>query len=116
MQEDLIPISDVITMVANDQPGEATQLVHDLLGARISEALQGHKEVIAQSLFAPSADTLEEAEQLDERAKYNYERVRVHPATRSKYQKIHGSNWFGRYLKDNPKAKEKARIKEETEQ
>ena len=59
---------------------------------------------------------LDESEQLDERAKYDYDRVRVHPSKRSKYQRIYGANWFGRYLKDNPKEKEKVRIKEESEQ
>lgn len=60
INEDLTPISDAITLVANDQAGEATSLVHDLLGARVLDALQSHKETIAQSLFAPSADTLSE--------------------------------------------------------
>jgi len=67
MNEDLSPIADAITLVANGQAGEATGLVHDLLGARVLDALQSHKQEIAQSLFAPSADALaEESEQLDE--------------------------------------------------
>jgi TRAP-type C4-dicarboxylate transport system substrate-binding protein len=60
MNEELTPIADAITLVANDQAGEATGLVHDLLGARVLDALQSHKQQIAQTLFAPSADTLTE--------------------------------------------------------
>lgn len=68
MNEELSPIADAITLVANDQAGEATGLIHDLLGARVLDALQGHKQQIAQTLFAPSADSLtEDSEQLDEK-------------------------------------------------
>lgn len=61
MNEDFAAIGDVITLVANDQPGEATSIVNDLLGARIADALQSHKHDIAKTLFAPSADALAEA-------------------------------------------------------
>lgn len=60
MNEDFAAIGDVITLIANDQPGEATSIVNDLLGARIADALQSHKQDIAKSLFAPSADALSE--------------------------------------------------------
>jgi hypothetical protein len=60
MAEDFSAIGDMITMVANDQQGEASVLVNDLLGARVSDALQTHKQSIAQTLFAPSADALAE--------------------------------------------------------
>jgi TRAP-type C4-dicarboxylate transport system substrate-binding protein len=60
MNEELLPIADCITLVANDQAGEATGLVHDLLGARVLDALQSHKQEIAKTLFAPSADALTE--------------------------------------------------------
>jgi len=60
MAEDFSAIGDMITMVANDQHGEASVLVNDLLGARVSDALQTHKQSIAQTLFAPSADALAE--------------------------------------------------------
>lgn len=60
MSEDFAPIADVITLVANDQHGEATGIVNDLLSARVLDALQDHKQTIAQSLFAPSADALAE--------------------------------------------------------
>jgi TRAP-type C4-dicarboxylate transport system substrate-binding protein len=60
LNEDLSPIADTITLVANGQAGEATPIVHDLLGARVLDALQSHKQEIAQTLFAPSADTLTE--------------------------------------------------------
>lgn len=60
MNKDLTPISDAITLVANDQAGEATGLVHDLLGARVLDSLQNHKQEIAKTLFAPSADALTE--------------------------------------------------------
>jgi len=67
----LSPIADTITLVANGQAGEATPIVHDLLGARVLDALQSHKQEIAQTLFAPSADSLtEETEQLDEKIDY----------------------------------------------
>jgi len=69
MNEDFSPIADVITLVANDQHAEATGLVNDLLGARVMDSLQDRKETIAQSLFAPSADSLQEEEQLDELSK-----------------------------------------------
>ena len=60
MNEQFGPIGDMITLVASSQHAEATPVLHDLLGARILDALQGHKQVIAQSLFAPSADALAE--------------------------------------------------------
>ena len=60
MNEDFAPIADVITLVANDQHGEATGIVNDLLSARVLDALQDHKQTIAQTLFAPSADALAE--------------------------------------------------------
>jgi hypothetical protein len=60
INEDLTPIADAITLVANDQAGEATGLVHDILGARVLDALQTHKQQIAQTLFAPGADALAE--------------------------------------------------------
>lgn len=60
MHEDFSAISDVITLVANEQPGEATTILNDLLGARVSDALAAHKQGIAQSLFAPGADALAE--------------------------------------------------------
>lgn len=60
MNEDFAAIGDVITLVANEQPGEATTIINDLLGARIADALQSHKQDIAKSLFAPSADALSE--------------------------------------------------------
>lgn len=67
MNNDFSPIADVITLVANDQHAEATGLVNDLLGARVMDSLQDRKETIAQSLFAPGADSLsEEVEELDE--------------------------------------------------
>lgn len=64
--EDSAPISDVITLVANDQHAEATSIVNDLLSARVLDSLQAHKETIAHSLFAPSADALSE-ETLEEK-------------------------------------------------
>ena len=60
LNEDSSPIADTITLVANGQAGEATPIVHDLLGARVLDALQSHKQEIAQTLFAPSADSLSE--------------------------------------------------------
>lgn len=76
MNEQFGPIGDMITLVASSQHAEATPVLHDLLGARILDALQGHKQVIAQSLFAPSADALsEESEQLDEISKATAFRV-----------------------------------------
>lgn len=60
MNEDFAAIGDVITLIANEQPGEATSIVNDLLGARIADALQSHKQDIAKTLFAPSADALAE--------------------------------------------------------
>jgi len=67
MREQFSPIGDMITLVANQQPGEATTVLTDLLSVRISDSLASRKQEIAQSLFAPSADALaEEAEQLDE--------------------------------------------------
>ena len=60
MREQFSPMGDVITLVANQQPGEATSIVNDLLGARIADALQSRKQDIAKSLFAPSADALAE--------------------------------------------------------
>jgi hypothetical protein len=68
MKEDFAPIGDVITLVANDQRSEATSIVNDLLSARVLDALQGHKQDIAKSLFAPGTEALqEETEQLDEK-------------------------------------------------
>jgi len=70
MHEQFQPISDVITLLANQQHGEASVLFNDLLGARVSDALQSHKQDIAKSLFAPSADNLAEGtEQIDELSK-----------------------------------------------
>jgi hypothetical protein len=66
MNEDFAPISDLITLVANEQHAEATPIIHDLLGARVLDAMQGFKQEIAQSLFAPLQ---EEAEQIDEISK-----------------------------------------------
>lgn len=66
MNEDFAPIADVITLVANDCHAEASPIVNDLLSARVLDALQSHKETIAQSLFAPSADSLSE-ETLEEK-------------------------------------------------
>lgn len=60
MKEDFSPIADAITLVANDQHSEATPIINDLLGARVMDSLQDRKETIAQSLFAPSADALQE--------------------------------------------------------
>lgn len=60
MNEDTAPIGDVITLVANDQRAEATGILNDILGARVLDALQIHKQDIAQSLFAPNADVLAE--------------------------------------------------------
>jgi len=60
MNEDFAAIGDVITLVANEQPGEATTILNDLLGARISDSLQSRKQDIAKTLFAPSADALAE--------------------------------------------------------
>ncbi len=68
MKEDYTPISDVITLVANQQHAEATPILNDLLGSRVLDALQYHKQDIAKTLFAPGTrfDKLEESEQLDE--------------------------------------------------
>ena len=60
MHEEFSAIGDVITLVANDQHGEASVILNDLLGARVSDALQSHKQDIAKSLFAPGADALAE--------------------------------------------------------
>jgi hypothetical protein len=60
MKEEFAPIGDMITLVANDQPGEATGILNDLLSTRVLGALADHKQVIAKSLFAPSADALSE--------------------------------------------------------
>jgi hypothetical protein len=55
-------------LVANDQQGEATTILNDLLSARVLDSLQSHKQEIAKTLFAPSADTLAEStEELDEK-------------------------------------------------
>jgi hypothetical protein len=90
LNEELSPIADVITLVANGQAGEATGLVHDLLGARVLDALQSHKQEIAQTLFAPSADSLtEESEQLDELSKGtlgNYVKKASHRAADKAYE------------------------------
>lgn len=70
MNDNFPAIADVITLVANDQYAEASPIIHDLLGARVLDAMQSHKQTIAQSLFAPSADALaEETEQLVELSK-----------------------------------------------
>lgn len=67
MNEQFAPIGDMITLIANHQAGEATVVLNELLGARVTDALASHKQSIAQSLFVPSADALaEESEQLDE--------------------------------------------------
>lgn len=60
MSEQFSSIGDMITLVANDQHAEATPVLHDLLGARILDALQGHKQEIAQTLFAPGTEALAE--------------------------------------------------------
>lgn len=70
MNEQFAPIGDVITLIANQQPSEATGILNDLLGARVTEALATRKQEVAQSLFVPSADNLaEETEQLEEEKK-----------------------------------------------
>ncbi len=66
MKEEFAPIADVITLVANDQRAEASQIVNDLLSARVLDSLQARKETVAHSLFAPSADALSE-ETLEEK-------------------------------------------------
>lgn len=67
LMEDLTPVSDIISLVANQQYSDATNIMHDVLGSHVLNALQERKQVIAQSLFVPSADSLsEEIEQLDE--------------------------------------------------
>jgi hypothetical protein len=71
MNEDFAPISDLITLVANEQHAEATPIIHDLLGARVLDAMQGFKQEIAQSLFVPLQ---EEVEQLDEKQKKEFEK------------------------------------------
>jgi len=60
MAEQSTAIGDMITLVANHQPGEATSIIDDLLSARVVDALQTQKHEIAQTLFAPSADALTE--------------------------------------------------------
>lgn len=60
MHEDFAAIGDIITLVANDQPADASVIINDLLGARVSDALAAHKQDIAKTLFAPSADALAE--------------------------------------------------------
>lgn len=60
LQEDFAPLSDTITLVANEQYADATGIVHDVLGGRVLAALEDHKQMIAQSLFVPSADSLNE--------------------------------------------------------
>jgi hypothetical protein len=60
-------IHDIITLVANHQHGEATGILNEVLTVKIGDALEAHKQTIARSLFAPSADALtEDVEQLDE--------------------------------------------------
>lgn len=67
MKEEFAPIGDMISLVANQQPGEATVIVNDLLSNRVLDALSTHKQDIAKSLFAPGASPLAESEQLDEK-------------------------------------------------
>jgi len=69
MNEQSGAIGDMITLVAGGQQAEATPILNDLLGARIMDALQSHKQGIAQTLFAPGTDALAESEQLDELSK-----------------------------------------------
>lgn len=66
MHDQFQPISDVITLLANQQHGEASVLFNDLLGARISGALAERKTEIAQTLFAPGAAGLSEGTHDDE--------------------------------------------------
>ena len=61
MNEQFAPIGDMITLIANHQAGEATVVLNEMLGARVTDALASHKQSIAQSLFVPSADALAEA-------------------------------------------------------
>jgi len=61
VSEQWAPIGDVISLIASQQPGEATTILNDLLGARVSESLAARKQEVAQSLFAPSAEELTEA-------------------------------------------------------
>jgi len=75
MHEQFAPICDFITLIANQQPGEATPIFNDLMGARVLDAMQGYKQEIAQTLFAPTADNLsEETEQIDELSKRTLKR------------------------------------------
>lgn len=60
MKEDYAPIGDMITLVANQQQGEATVIVNDLLSNRVLGALQTQKQEIAKNLFAPGGSPLSE--------------------------------------------------------
>lgn len=60
MTDQFVPIADAITLVANQQYSDATNIVNDLLSARVLDALAVQKQSIAQTLFAPSADALAE--------------------------------------------------------
>lgn len=66
MKEEYAAIGHVITLVANDQLGDATPILNDLLSSRIATALDGAKQSIAQSLFAPSVEPLAEEEIVQE--------------------------------------------------
>lgn len=66
MNEQSGAIGDLITLVAGNQQAEATPILNDLLGARIMDALQTHKQEIAQTLFAPGAAGLSEGTHDDE--------------------------------------------------
>jgi hypothetical protein len=53
MKEEFAPIGDMISLIANHQPGEATGIINDLLNARVLDSLQSRKQDIAKNLFAP---------------------------------------------------------------
>ena len=60
MKEGFAAIGDVITLVANDKLSDATPIINDLLSTRIATALDGAKQSIAHSLFAPGVEPLAE--------------------------------------------------------
>lgn len=92
MREQFSPIGDVITLVANQQPGEATTVLTDLLSVRISDSLASRKQEIAQSLFAPSADTLEEAKKKEKKTETVGEYIlRGGRITTARPHKAHGA-------------------------
>lgn len=53
-------ISDFIQSVASDQLVDATNVVHDLLGQRVLNALDTRKHDIASVLFQSTSGTSEE--------------------------------------------------------